>query len=97
MSGMPFAVTGTNNANVTGMMWATNTATGQGVEFPAAQVWRAPVVDIELNQNVIYVFGSNAVGKVTSDTIVVTGIPEPGLIGAACMAFFVLVWGVRCG
>jgi hypothetical protein len=96
VSGLPFTAAGTNNANVTGMMWATNTANGQRVEFPAAQAWIAPAVDITFNENVIYVFGSNAVGRITSDAIVVAGIPEPGMTSVMCVATFVFAWGRLC-
>jgi len=83
----PFSVAGTNNLSVIGSMWISNAANGQSVSFPASQSWTSAAVTLGLITNTLYVFGSNTVGNVTNDTVVVIGVPEGALLaGLAALA-----------
>jgi hypothetical protein len=73
------SVAGTNNAALVGNMWASNAATGQRVVFPALPSWTTPALTIAADTNFIHVYGTNVIGTVAGDTVVVVGIPEPAL------------------
>ncbi|GEM_PF-1727246 len=87
---VPFAATGTNNLHVVGTMWVSNAANGQQLGFAAAPAWVAAAVDLEFLTNTIYVFGSNLLGNVTNDTMVVIGVPEGvSLLGLTALTMLV--------
>ncbi|GEM_PF-1410500 len=82
----PFAVAGTNNSWVIGLMWVSNAANGQQLHFPASQSWVSATLNLQMLTNIIYVFGSNSIGNVTNDTVVMIGVPEGvGLLGLAAL------------
>jgi len=87
---LPFAVAGTNNLFVVGTMWISNAANGQRKPFPASASWVSDTIALEPATNVICVFGTNVVGMVTNDTVVVMGIPEASGICVLAAAFLVL-------
>ena len=88
---LPCVLAGTNNMNVVGSMWISNTANGSAASFPAAPSWTSAGVNLDLVTNLVMVFGSNTVGSVTNDVVVVVGIPEGvgiclAALGAAMLA-----------
>ena len=87
------AVAGTNNNHVSGMMWVSNAANGQSTGFTAEQAWIAVPLPLSPvpQTNLFFVFGSNLVGEVTNDTVVVIGVPEAGPVVAALAGYVLLV------
>jgi hypothetical protein len=83
--------TGTANLQVAGDMWIANSATAQVVVFAAAQAWTSPVVAIELDTNVVRVFGTNVYGMATNDVFTVIGVPEPVIAGVVGVIGYWLV------
>ena len=77
----PCSIAGTNNRYVVGAMWISNAANGNCLAFPDAQSWTSAGVNVELFINTIYVYGSNSLGAVTNDSVMVVGVPEPALAG----------------
>ncbi len=67
-----FAVWGTNNAWVAGVMRVTNTANGGTATFPAAMQWVAPSLPLAYGINLIRVYGTNRFGVSANDGVVVT-------------------------
>lgn len=76
-----FAVAGTNNANVVGDLWVSNSANGSMAVFESAGAWEAAALALEVGANLMTVYGSNAFGVVVSDSVVImrgpagTGVP----------------------
>ncbi len=66
-----YIVAGTNNANIVGYMWISNSADYSVLFFPASESWTAPSVNLNRHINYISVFGSNIYGEITSDVILV--------------------------
>jgi hypothetical protein len=62
-------VGGTNNINVIGTMWWTNSLTGGSGTLGASNVWNIPAVGLNVGTNLITVYGSNATGTVVSDFV----------------------------
>ncbi len=63
-----YAINGTNNQNVVGIMWWTN-ALGGGGTLAAVTPWTIPDVPLQLGDNVITVAGSNVYGDVAADSV----------------------------
>jgi len=59
---------GTNNLNVVGGMWVSNSANGFVASFPAAAVWETPPVLLAAGTNLITVYGTNFVRQTATDT-----------------------------
>ncbi len=66
-----YTVGGTNNPQIVGGMWWTNTFTGDNLKFPASNNWTISDVDIEVGTNFIYVFGTNVFGVQTNDILTI--------------------------
>jgi len=87
----PCLLAGTNNINVVGSMWISNTANGSAASFPASLSWTSVGVALDLVTNLVLVFGSNTMGNVVNDSVVVIGVPECGaLVGMVLMAALVI-------
>jgi len=70
---MSYWVSGTNNDQVVGDMWVTNeTAGGEAQSFPAFVGWAAPAIPLEVGANTIAVYGTNALGDVAGDSVLIT-------------------------
>jgi hypothetical protein len=82
---------GTNNMQVMGNLWISNAANGMQVSSPASQSWISAGVTVELSTNLISVFGSNLVGLVAHDTVMVVGVPEPTAVALLVMGCSLLV------
>ncbi|MCX7847705.1 MAG: hypothetical protein N2595_06735 [bacterium] len=67
-----YAVAGTNNLNVVGGQWVSNSANGDVEVFAAADEWTTPALALSVGANPITVYGSNAFGVVVSDSVVIT-------------------------
>ena len=73
-------ISGTNNIQVMGGMWWTNSVTGQSYSFVATDIWEITNVFLEVGTNTITVFGTNYWNDLTNDTIeLVRGIPGTGV------------------
>jgi hypothetical protein len=77
-----FALAGTNNLNVVGDMRVLNsTVGGAAIAFPAGLAWTTPQVALVVGTNALMVFGTNAYGTTSMDSVVVvrgpagTGVP----------------------
>jgi hypothetical protein len=64
-------IAGTNNANVAGGMWLSNSANGIVVTFAAAPAW-AQDIALAVGANLITAYGSNAAGVVAYDVVTIT-------------------------
>jgi len=71
-----FALSGTANLNVVGTMWASNALNGVVETFAAFTEWTSPAVDIEVGENMLTVYGSNAVGVVGQESFSIIREPE---------------------
>ena len=70
---LSYAVSGTNNPAVVDGMYVTNlTAGGAAINFPAATPWTAPAIGLNVGANTIVVGGTNYVGNVSTDAVVIT-------------------------
>ncbi len=67
-----FAISGTNNSYVVGMMTASNAANGTTCGFAATGGWTAPVLSLAQGNNTITVSGTNALGTWINDVVTVT-------------------------
>ena len=65
-----YALAGTNNVNVTGTMWWTNSLGGSAA-FAAATPWSITVTGLSVGANIITICGSNLVGDVGTDSITI--------------------------
>jgi hypothetical protein len=65
------SLNGTNNANVVGSMWVTNTVNGSSAVFDAVQSWTTPDIAIDFGTNVFAVYGTNYYNQITNDTAVI--------------------------
>jgi hypothetical protein len=88
----PCSVSGTNNPDVTGVMWVSNAANGESRAFPASLSWVSAGVALELMTNVIYVSGGNAIGSAATDTVVVVGVPEPFSMAVPAVFAILVRW-----
>ncbi|MCP4711480.1 MAG: SUMF1/EgtB/PvdO family nonheme iron enzyme, partial [Planctomycetes bacterium] len=71
-------VAGTNNFDVAGIMWASNSANGMVEMFSASLSWTTPELFIEFGTNSICVFGTNLFGYFTNDCIdIIRPLPGP--------------------
>ena len=83
-----FYVSGTNNINVVGEQWLTNTANGYYQRFFATgSRWFSLATPLAMGTNIIGVFGTNLLGALTNDTITIirqnaTGAPFIGITTA---------------
>ena len=76
---LTFSVEGTNNPNISGFMWISNSANADVQSFPASNSWLSSAVALQIGWNDIYVFGSNLVNQVTNDAVRITrGTPGLG-------------------
>jgi len=66
-----YVVAGTNNPNVVGTMWVSNDTQVTVLGFPAAPAWASPPVSLDRHINILTVFGSNALGQIGVDTLMV--------------------------
>ena len=66
-----YIVAGTNNANIVGYMWITNSSDGSLQFFPASESWSAPSVNLDRHLNYISVFGTNMYGEIAFDNFLV--------------------------
>jgi len=66
-----FSVSGTNNNDVVGTMWVSNTANNAVLYFPATPVWVAPALPLEFGDNPFYVYGSNDHNDVATDHVTI--------------------------
>ena len=74
-----FSVSGTNNPNIAGYMWTSNSANAEVETFPVSNLWTTPQLPLVIGWNDIYVFGSNLVNQTTSDVVRITrGTPGEG-------------------
>jgi len=89
----PCSLAGTNNGTVVGTMWIYHTGNSGLFSFAATDSWLSPGVVIDPDTNWIEVYGSNLVGQVTNDTVLVIGVPEAG--GRAALALAV-AWLTVC-
>ncbi len=68
-----YTVGGSNNAWVVGTMWWTNSATATGGQFQVSGfTFQVSDTDLAYGTNTITVFGSNSVGAVAQDSVVIT-------------------------
>ena len=69
-----FTVAGTNNENIIGGMSIENISeyNTTNIDFPAVSSWTAPTVNLDYGKNIITVYGTNALGHVTNDTVTIT-------------------------
>ena len=71
-----YGVAGTNNDQIVGDMWLSNaTVGGAALTFPAKPDWTSPAIGIAVGPNTIVVYGTNALGALDSDSIVITREP----------------------
>lgn len=63
-----YTLSGTNNVNVAGMMWWTNSLSGNA-SFAASNPWSVTVTNLSVGTNIITVCGSNIVGDVASTSV----------------------------
>ena len=68
-----YPIGGTNNAYVVGTMWWTNSATGASGTFAANSPWQVTGIALAVGANSITVYGTNQIGVVSSDSVVITG------------------------
>ena len=74
-----FSVAGTNNLNIVGFMWISNSASMAVDAFPASNSWNSPAVFLNIGWNDLFVFGSNLVNQITNDVVRITrGTPGLG-------------------
>lgn len=64
-----YIVAGTNNANVVGYMWLSNTSDSTVHSFAAQPSWSAPSVTLARHINELNVYGTNQYGDLASDFI----------------------------
>ncbi|MCX7005101.1 MAG: hypothetical protein NTV22_17745, partial [bacterium] len=88
-----FALDGTNNAAVVGVMTWTNLLGGYNGELPAVSPWTIGSVWLEVGDNLIVVAGTNLAGIIAADTVTVTRLPEPMPVIAISNATQVLPFG----
>jgi len=87
------AVSGTNNAHVTGDMWWTNVQTGAGASFANCDLQFAiSGIPLAVGSNTIVVSGTNLWGVSTNDTTVI--VREPASTVAPRIAITSMVVGV---
>ena len=70
-----YAVSGTNNLWVTGLMTVSNAANGAWAAFAAATPWSAPALTLAMGTNTFTVTGTNALGAAATDTVKITRLP----------------------
>jgi len=75
-------VAGTNNLTIVGSMWITNASAGGAAQFfSAALGWTTPAIALLPGTNIVRVFGANALGSRTNDTVlIIRGHPETKLL-----------------
>lgn len=64
-------IAGTNNVNVVGGMWLSNAANGAVVEMPAQLSWSA-VIALDVGDNQITAYGTNAAGVLAYSQVTIT-------------------------
>ncbi len=67
-----YSIGGTADVCVVGGMWWTNMLNGSNGTFSAAPTWQVADVPLTIGSNTIAVFGSNAYGRVTNDSVTIT-------------------------
>lgn len=86
-----YVIFGTNNVHVQGGMLASNSANGAAAAFPATPDWSTPALLLAVGSNTIYVIGTNLLGVVASDSVVIErgdiGTGEPFLDITSSTAF----------
>ena len=74
-----YSVSGTNNPNIAGFMWISNSASAAVDAFQASNSWNSPSVFLNVGLNDLFVFGSNLVNQITNDVVRITrGYPGFG-------------------
>ncbi|MCX7004261.1 MAG: right-handed parallel beta-helix repeat-containing protein [bacterium] len=66
-----YVIAGTNNPNVVGSMWVSNNTQVTVLDFPAAPAWATPPVPLDRHINILSVFGSNALGQIGVDRLMI--------------------------
>jgi len=65
-----YTLSGTNNVNVSGTMWWTNSLGGYA-SFAAANPWSVTVTGLSVGANTITIYGSNTVSDVGSNSVTI--------------------------
>ena len=72
-----YTIGGTNNAWTVGNLWWTNAANGESGEWPVAGgEWLVEDIPLAFYANTITVHGSNVVGAVVQDSVIITRDPQ---------------------
>lgn len=72
-----YTISGTNNEWTVGNLWWTNEANHASGSFPVSGFqFQVSDIPLEFYENTITVYGTNVVGEVTSDSIVITRDPQ---------------------
>jgi len=80
-----YTLSGTNNINVTGTMWWTNSLGGSS-SFAATTPWSVTVTGLIVGTNTITVYGSNVVGDIGSDSVTFVlrySAADPAMVSAS--------------
>jgi len=71
-------LSGTANSNVVETMWISNVANRAVATFGMSSHWTSDAIELELGENILHVYGTNELGRVTGDSVIITRETEDG-------------------
>jgi len=75
-----FALSGTASETVVGWMGVSNEANGVVEMFTASTNWTSPAVELDVGENIFHVYGINALGRISQDSVIITRQMTKGVI-----------------